>query len=204
MDLIRGSIAYYRDQLQRIKPPGIAWPSDDEANQTALLEGLAAEFSRAHGRSIDLLIEGDPRSTRELIAEWEAFAGLPDACSAGIATTLQERRAALVEKLTSRGGQSIAYYLSMALRLGYTIEIRETRPFICGRSRTGRDFLGGAPINRHYWKVKVIGPRITPFRTGVSRCGDRLGKITRAEDLECRLHQLKPAHTGLTVAYEGA
>lgn len=204
MALIRGSVDYYRQQLQAVLLRGLAWPRDDEANLTKLLDGLAVEFARAHGRSIDLMIEADPRATRELLPEWEAFAGLPDECSAGLATTVQERRAALVAKLTSRGGQSVAYFLGIAQKLGYEISIREIRPFICGRSRTGRDYLGGPASNRHYWRVTVHGPRITPFKTGVSRCGEKLGKITRAEDLECILQRLKPAHTVLVVAYQGA
>lgn len=187
---------YYR-QLLALRPIGPAWPSDDP-----LLRGLAEEMARAHARALALLTESDPRTTLEMVADWEEQAGLPDACSAGIATTLQERRAALVEKITSRGGSSLAYLQGICTRLGYDVEIREFRPFVVGRSRCGHR-LGGAHGNRHYLRVTVLGPRLTRFRCGVSRCGDRLGKFTRAEDLECRLRRVTAAQVHLIVAYEG-
>ena len=52
-------------------------------------------------------------------------------------------------------------------------------------------------------RVRVIGARLTPFRTGSSRCGDALLKISRADDLECKLMRLKPAHTRLIFSYQG-
>lgn len=189
--------AYYR-QLMALRPPGPAWAAEDP-----LLRGLAEEMARAHARALALLEEADPRATREMLAAWEKQAGLPDPCSAGIATTIQERRAAVVDKVTSRGGSSLAYLQSICDRLGYTVEIREFRPFVCGRSRCGHR-LGGAHTNRFYLRVRVTGPRLTKFRCGVSQCGDKLGKFTRAEDLECRLRKVAPAHINLIVAYEGA
>lgn len=189
--------AYYR-QLLALRPPGPAWPADD-----ALLRGLAEELARAHARTLTLLEEADPRSTREMLADWEEQAGLPDPCSVGISTTIQERRAAVVDKVTSRGGSSVAYLQSICDRLGYTTDIREFRPFVCGRSRCG-DRLGGSHRNRFYLRVRVLGPRLIKFRCGVSQCGDKLGKFARAEDLECRLRKVAPAHINLIVAYEGA
>lgn len=44
----------------------------------------------------------------------------------------------------------------------------------------------------------------TRFRTGASQASDRLGKIARAEDLECLLARLKPAQSNLHLIYEGA
>jgi uncharacterized protein YmfQ (DUF2313 family) len=50
----------------------------------------------------------------------------------------------------------------------------------------------------------VLEPRVTYFRCRASRCGDQLGKIARAADLECRLQRIKPAHTELIFSYDGA
>ncbi|WP_241085114.1 putative phage tail protein [Candidatus Vondammii sp. HM_W22] len=54
-------------------------------------------------RAESLLNEANPRATYELLAEWEAFANLPDTCT-GSTLTLQERRAVLVQRLTATGG----------------------------------------------------------------------------------------------------
>ncbi|CCG42194.1 YmfQ family protein [Magnetospirillum molischianum] len=196
-DLIAADATDYYRQLLALRPPGPAWPVDDP-----ILRGLAAECARAHTRLVSLLDEADPRSTREMLSAWERQAGLPDACSAGIATTVQERRAAVVDAITARGGASVAYLQAIAIRLGYAVAIKEFRPFICGKSRCG-DVLGGPHRNRHYLRITVLGPRLTDFRAGVSRCGERLGKFTRAEDLECRLRRVAPAHVVLIFAYKG-
>ncbi len=91
-------------------------------------------------RAESLLNEANPRATYELLAEWEAFANLPDACT-GSTLTLQERRAVLVQRLTAMGGQSVSYFQSMVKRLGYTVEITEYRPFVCGVSQCGMQAL---------------------------------------------------------------
>ena len=184
-------------------PPGDAWPRRSDSTLAKLLGALAEELARVDGRGEQLSIEALPGSSLELLPDWERIVGLPDVCSSELATTLSERRANVVSKLTQRGGVSRAWYINFAARLGYAIEIDEFRPFIAGLSRCG-DRLDGAPSVRHTWRVRVIGPRYTPFRTGASQCGDLLGKITRAEDLECQLKRRKQAHTNLIVSYEGA
>lgn len=197
------TVAAYQAQLQALLPPGLAWPRARGSTLTALLEALAAEFARADARTWKLIDESDPRSALELLTDWERVCGLPNACSAELATTLQERRAAVVARLTAIGGASPAYFIALASATGYAIEIDEFRPFVAGLSRCG-DRLNGGHAVRHQWRVRVSGPRYTPFRTGASQCGDLLGKIARAEDLECKLRRLKPAHTNLIVSYLGA
>lgn len=193
----------YIHQLLALLPVGPAWPRDPGTVRHGQVGSVADTLARAHKRAEDVLREARPRSALEMLADWERVAGLPDPCSAGIVTTLQERRDAVVARLTATGGQSRAYFAQIIDALGYTAEISEHRPFICGRSRVG-DVLGGPHSVRHTWRVKVNGPRVTLFRAGASQVGDKLGKITRAEDLECILHRLKPAHTNLIVSYEGA
>ena len=194
---MRATNADYSLLLRNLRPRGPAWPAEDR-----FLDGQAVELARVHNRALDLLDEADPRSSREMLADWEEQAGLPDDCSAGIATTLQERRAAVTAKLTSRGGSTIAFFEGIAAALGYAIEIAEFRPFIAGLGRCG-DRLNGPPSVRFYLRIRVTGPRVTLFRAGASQAGDRLGKIARAEDLECRIGQVVPAHLSLIFSYEG-
>lgn len=195
--------AAYTALLQALLPSGAAWPRDDGAVLTQVLGAMADGMARIDDRAVDLVNEADPRSTMEMIGGWERVAGLPDACSAGINTTLQERRAALVARLTATGGQSVGYFAALIAILGYSATIEQFRPAICGIARCGRRLDGPASV-RHTWRVTVHGPRATRARTGQSQAGDKLVKITRAEDLACMLHRLKPAHTTLILAYEGA
>ena len=191
--------------LQGLLPRGMAWPRDPDAVLTAVLDGLAAELARHHGRTEDLLYrESWPPSALEMLADWERVLGLPDICMPAV-TALEERRAHVISRLRARGGQSIAYFTGIALDLGYPVQVQEFRPFRCGFSRCGDVHRVGSAEMRAHWRITVPGPRITPFRAGLSRCGvDPLGKIDRAEDLECVVRRLAPAHTQLDIAYQGS
>lgn len=193
--------AAYVTQLQQLLPTGAAWNLDADSNMTMVLEWIASELANVDARAAQLIEESDPRTTSEMLPDWETSFGLPDTCSS-LANTTQERRSALVDKIIRRGGQNLSFYYGIAERLGYEITIKEFGPFITGRSRCG-DVLGGAPSNRLYWRVTVLQPRITLFRTGVSRCGDKLGSIDRAADLECVFRLLSQSHVQLIFAYEG-
>lgn len=204
----------YLGLLQDLLPPGPAWIRDMDALLTRILNVAAGELARVHARAINLLNEADPRTASEMLPDWERVCGLPDTCNA-TASTIQERRAAVHQKWTSRGGQSNQYWKEIADRLGYEIEITEFRPFICGASECGAGIFDGPYSKRSvgltndhdirfYWSIKVLGPRVTWFQCGASECGiDPLAKISRAEDLECQIKRLMPAHTELIFAYEG-
>ncbi len=196
--------AEYLALLQGALPTGDAWPREEEAEITRILAGIAGEFARIHNRAGRLIEEADPRTTLELLPEWERVAGLPDPC-AGNAETLQERRAALVQRLATRGGQDIPWFERIAAALGYgDIQFTTYRPFMCGISRCGNDRLMGGAKVRFNWRIAVGGPRVTRFRCGQSQCGiDRITNIDRAEDLECVFQRVKPAHTNLIFAYTG-
>ena len=194
--------ARYLSQLLALLPKGRIWPSRSGSTLAQVLEAAADGLAKVHVRALQLIEEADPRSTTEMLDDWERNLDLPGDCTAP-AVTLQDRRNAVVQKLTLGGGQSIGFYKQIALALGYTITIEEFKPFICGLSRCG-DEVGMSAADRNNWEVHVPDPRTTLFRVGESRCGDLLGKIQRAEDLECVLSIMKPAHTRLLVSYEGA
>lgn len=195
------SSAAYLEMFLGLLPPGQAWTRERYSVLARLLGVFASEFDRVDGRAAALIDESDPRATREMLSDWEVVAGLPDACS-GLAGTATERRAALTLKITGIGGQSRAYFQAIADRLGYDVQIREYRPFICGLSRCAADPLNGGHEVRHTWTVTVYGPRVTRFRVGQSRCAEKLLSIVAAQDLECVLRRLKPAHTHLVFAYD--
>lgn len=115
----------YREQLQALLPRGSAWPRDAGAVLTQVLDGMAQEFARVDVRVDNLLDEVDPRTTFELLTDYERVHGLPDPCVTD-ALTIDQRRNALVSKFSGLGGQSTAYFLSMLERLGY-VSSRWTR-----------------------------------------------------------------------------
>jgi uncharacterized protein YmfQ (DUF2313 family) len=191
----------YRRQMQALMPRGMAWALAPLAWMTRLLSGLSEEFARIDARVRDLIGESDPRTTIEMLADWERTLALPDNCSNVLAPTLQGRRDDVLSKLVGIGGQSRAYYIAVAARLGYAITIEEFVPFRVGRSRVGNRVYG----QDWTWVWRVNGPpvKITAFRVGRSRMGERLRSWGNSA-LECRLNQIKPAHTRIIFSYPDA
>ena len=194
-------VTAYQDQLIQLLPPGRAWPRDPQSTFGRLLGGLAVELARVDGRITDLGEEAYPRTTLELLPDWERVAGLPDDCS-GAPDGPTERRVALVNRLAARGGQSPAYFVELAARLGYVIDIAEYGSFDAGTA-AGAELAGDAW--RFAWRadVQVAAAQLTQgaaeFDAG-SAAGDRLLGFG-ALDLECVLGRAKPAHTDLIVSY---
>lgn len=206
----------YTAQLRNLLPLGLAWPRQPDLKRDELLEAEAVELSRVDTRVADLLREADPRQALETLGDWERVAGLPDSCVVATSITIQERRQRLVQKLTSTGGQSIGYFADIAENMGYPVEIKEFRPFVCGLSECGlveEESPAGSTLVfgltdlltiRYYWAVEVLEPRVTWFRVSASELGkDPFAKIDIAADLECVINKLKPAHTNLVFSYEG-
>lgn len=96
----------YTTLLQKHLPAGDAWPRDEDTELFELLDGLGVEFSRVEQRALDLIEEIDPRTTSELLDDWERVCGLPGDNPNPPATT-DARRAALLEHLRGLGAPSI-------------------------------------------------------------------------------------------------
>ena len=190
----------YLAQLQALLPQGPAWPREADAALTQLLAAWADELARVDGRAADLVEESDPRTTAELLADWERVAGLPDACVAALAgtQTTTQRRAALVGKLTTIGGQSAAYYIALAASLGYTITVTEFAPFQAGHSAAGDPLSNDEWM--FAWQVNAPEESIVEFSAGRSCAGEPL-RAWGNELLECVISRLRPAHTHVLFAY---
>lgn len=203
-------------------PTGTAWPRDPEAVLMRLVGGLGEIWgTKVDPRAADLLeIETDPRLTFEMLPEWERAFGLPDECLAEV-ISIEDRRKAVLNRMTTEGGQSRQFFFSVAAALGYNIAITEYSPFMCGVSRVGDTrtlapdypddnayyWETAPPEIRFYWKVRVFGRRLTWFRCGVDggECGvDPMVRIALATDLECVLRRWKPAHTKIVFDYSNA
>lgn len=194
----------YLAQQQALLPSGFAWNREPDGWLGRILAGLAVVWARVHNRALALIGEADPSTAYELLPDWESVAGLPDDCTGETATTIQERRAALVSKLTDNDGPSVAFYEGLAQSLGYQIAIRQYRPFIAGIARCGAsgDVLNGGHDVRFFWTVVPAGPRVTRFRCGASAPYNKLCKLTKAGDLECLIRRESPAHTEVIFDYK--
>lgn len=173
----------YKDQLVQLLPPGKFWNVLIVPGNTFvdLLTAFADEFARVDVRASDLLDEADPRTSSEMLADWERITGLPDECTGAVGTE-QERRNVVVAKLVSRGGQSINYFIGLLEALGFTATIEELHPHTC---ETGCDY----PIyEEEAWFV---------FRVSVPGVVEQQKK----DLIECTINKLKPAHVTAIFSY---
>lgn len=170
----------YVDQLQQLLPPGIAWTRARDATLTYLLGALADGLARADASAASLLAEADPRTTSQLLAEWETSAGLPDPCVKE-PQTIEQRRRALVTRLTATGGASAAYFEGIAASLGYHSTVED--------------------VATHVWRVNTReDAAVTWARAGEAVAGDPI-RSWGEDRLECVITRLKPAHTRVLFAY---
>lgn len=190
----------YIKMLLDLFPLGLAWPRDQDTDFYTTVDATAEEFTRMGVRSGDLINELDPRTALESLPDWERMLGLPDECSRETDDrTTQVRRDEILAKLTQRGAISKQYYIDIAAQLGFTITIREFRPFQVGRSRAGDPLSNGDWI----FAFEVQGPILTfiYFRTGRNTVGEPL-RIWGNEPLECTINKIKPAHTVAIFTFE--
>ena len=190
--------ADYLEQLKMLLPPGQAFPRESGTTLHSLLDGMSIELARVDGRGEALPMEANPSTTSEMLSDWERVAGLPDKCSGVLEETLQGRKNALLAKLSSTGGQSAAYFIELAGVLGYTVTIEEYRPFRVGLSRAGDALTNGDWV--FTWLIRAPETSVISFRAGVSAAGERL-RTWGNDTLECKINQLKPAHTIALFAY---
>lgn len=170
----------YAGQLRALLPVGAAWSAQPGALLSRLLLALGDELARIGANAEALRPEVDPRTTSQLLPEWELTAGLPDPCVTA-AQSIEQRRTALVARLTATGGASKGYFIALARSYGYTVTIEE--PAL------------------HTWRVRsseVVG--VQRFRAGRSVAGDPLVSFGN-QSFECLFNRLKPAHTAVLFAY---
>lgn len=168
--------------IGRLLPRGRAWNTSPSSTLYKLLRSLADEAVRVETRALDVLEEADPRTTTELITAWEGVLGLPGDC-VDLAETLEDRRAAVVARLTAFQAQTKAYYVELASNLGYEItEDDITEP------------------STHVFALSLPESTVRYFRAGANYAGDRLTRFGD-ELIECVITQYKPAHTRVLFYY---
>lgn len=193
------SAADFLSALQALMPRGRVWPRSQSAVQTKVLSGLAVVYARNAARAAALLADAFPATAYELLPEWEESLGLPDPC-AGVAPTIVQRRAQVIARLSSTGGQSVPYLIAFAAALGYSITITQF-----SQARAGL-LKAGAPAYGNDWNFtwRVNSPPTTSFqaKAGAMAAGDPL-VAWGSSVLECELRAIAPAHTIVLFAYGG-
>jgi uncharacterized protein YmfQ (DUF2313 family) len=173
----------YKDMLKHLLPRGDAWEAPDGGPLSQLLLAYGDDMAAFDARMVALMEEADPRTALELIAVWEVSAGLPDPCT-GALTDIDQRRAALWQKITGQGGQSLAYYIQIALTLGFDVDPEEFRPFVAGSDCN-------QPCNDDSWHFAFW------LHASAGPVDDDLKGV-----LECVIGRVKPAHTITFFTYD--
>lgn len=190
------------DESRALLPVGSAWPRDPRSNLDKLLAGLSTWRGRLEVRAEDLLQESDPRTTSELLPDWEDAVGLPDECLP-VPGSIAERRALILARLVGEGGGSRAFFESLARAIGYTVTIEEheSDPARCGVARTGVGRCGG-DLWDFVWSVRSPLILVRLARCGVARMGDPMGTFGDAL-LRCVMERAAPAHTLVRFVADG-
>lgn len=189
-------IGKYRKALTKLFPRGKAWESleSPDTNLYKLLESYSTEICRIDDRAKALIEEVDPRTTVELLTDWERLLGLPDECDNVVDPTQQERRNRVLQVLTTRGGQNEQFYKDMASNFGIDAELisaEDQPPFTAG-SRAGDRLTNG--LWRYAFTVVSPADFLIKFRAGQGSAGDPLVKVGN-DTLQCLIEKHKPAHT---------
>lgn len=183
--------------LLALKPRGWLWDTVPDGVLVQVLGALADALARVDQRGDALLTEMDPRTTYELLPEWERALGLPDPC-AGEALSVADRQAAVVARLTGVGGQSIAYLKQQIAALGHPgAVIEEFQAATCESACEVQLF---SEPWRHVFMVRLPFEPEGLGATCVGSCADYLGAPPVAR-VECRINRIKPAHTRALFAY---
>ena len=178
------SEADYFQKLRQLLPPGPAFDFELQPDVAALMAALAPELARIDGQDAALLLELNPATATDLLPDWEGYLGLPDVCTVPGSQSLEERRQAVLDKLTATGAPQRSYYQRIAQRLGIVINIEEFRPARVGPTNVG-DFLYGAGWP---WSWFASAP-IEAYDTAA------------AATLDCRLQLEAPEYTDVVLAF---
>lgn len=191
--------AQYKEQLRALLPAGPAWDPELVPEVDLVLDGVSLEFSRVEERASALLGEMDPAGISELVPDWEAVMGLPDACL-GPNPAFEDRRLAVRRRLVEVGGQSPAYFIEIAVSQGYpNATITEHRAPRMGRSRFGAAHFGTWHA-QFMWTLNTGSRHRQGRRFGVSYWGERFG-ANPGSALDCLIRRAAPAHTVEFIKY---
>lgn len=181
--------------LLRLLPP-VAYQAGDPAIARELAP-TAEAFDAVLDARAAAQAEIDPRTTLQLLPDFEALYGLPGPCVIADEQTVAVRRNAVQQAMAATGGQALDYFVAVAAALGFEVTINELQPHTV-------DDPVDEPIwdqsAASYWEVHTTEYTVT-YATADSPCDEPLA--TWGNDLlECTLRRLRPAHTVVLFRYD--
>ncbi len=187
--------ADYLQQIRALTRRGRLWLMPPGSVMEQFHTAFAQEIVRVDQRVLDLEDEADPRTTVELLPDYERVFGLPDP-DAPAPVGLEARQQALTAKWASKGGQSRQFFIDLAARLGYAITIMEYRPFTCESTCITPVYEDDA---RYLWQINAPATHSTLF-TCESGCQDPLRDIGN-DILEAAMKRHQPSYTVLLFSF---
>lgn len=188
----------YKKLLTDLFPGGIAWEGkfDKSTNIKKLIDSLSIEACRVDDDGVAFIDNVFPDTTTTLIDDWERLLNLPDECEPEPENlTLSQRRQRVIQVLTTKGGQNVAFYERLVSNFGINIDVIDVQdqpPFRAGRARAGDRLTNGDW--RYAFIVTAPVETATVFRAGIGRAGDRLRNFEN-NTIQCLINKHKPAHT---------
>lgn len=183
--------------FMNLLPTGAVWPRDSDSVIAQVSLSLVKEYTRNAAAAANLLTDAMPIAPVMMLPEWEASLGLPDPC-AGASPTIQQRQQQVNARFTASGGQTPAYFISLAASLGYTVTITQFSPFRVGINTVGQPLYGTAWA--YAWQVNAPQFTIEYFAVDRDAVGEPLASWGNTV-LQCELKRVAPAHTVLIFNY---
>ena len=164
----------FTKSLHDLLPNGRAWSREPGRRHSRLLAGIADELVRVQNRAGALIEEADPRTTSNLLPDWERVTGLPE--FGYIPPDVPARRSTLAGKLAAQGGQNAAYFETIIEAMGITDAVVSRNPI------------------KFLWTVDL------PTNIRRARIGDHIGDLLMTFDetairVRLQLEKYKPAHS---------
>lgn len=186
----------YLNLIRKVFPRGKAWERIFESDSvlSKLSNSYAMELEKIDLRAKTLIKEVDPRTTLELLTDWERLLGLPDECDNTEDQTVQERRQRVLQVLTLQRAQNEDFYVQLAANFGFDADVisaEDQPPFVAG-SKAGDRLTNGDW--RYTFVIEAPAEFLVRFRAGQGTAGDPLVKVGN-DTLQCLMEKHKPAHT---------
>jgi uncharacterized protein YmfQ (DUF2313 family) len=192
-------LARWLEALQALLPPGRAFTREPGSVLTRLLSAIAAVLAAVQINIEALAAQSDPRLAVSMLSDWEAMLGLPDSCSVALNQGVLARASLAYQRLTEVGGQSRAYFTSMAQLLGEPgVTISEFSPMHCNDDCNDSLY---SQADAFAWRVNIPRAAQSVVQASCnSTCNDFLQAYVPAL-LECAFQKRKPAHNQVIFAY---
>lgn len=182
--------------LFKYLPAGPAWTRDAGTVLYSTILGLQTEFTRLRRRVANFLDELDPRTTFEMLTDFERVYAMPDACYAP--TDLASRRAELQNRMQGYGDSNIATLRAIVERLsavgnGSSITQHPLPTTVFNPIRSADLFTCIANCNQFlYGQAEMSWFQIYTLHTGYTPWETRL---------PCEVNEAKQDHTVFEVFY---